>query len=81
MSLFLRVFRNPVYTGRVGRPKLVLTEGLLIGQVVKRYARRRVREVTRRVAHGRAKAIAAALKRVGGGKDINTAYIERINAT
>lgn len=81
VTAFKRVLRNPVYTGRVGRPKLKLTEGLLIGQVIKRYAKRRVSEVTRRVAHGSAEAIAATLKCVGGGKDINTAYIERMNAT
>ena len=31
----LRVFRTPVYTGRRGRPRLVLAPGFLLGQVVK----------------------------------------------
>ena len=37
VTAFLRVFRHPVRTGRRGRPRLVLEEGLLVGQVVKRY--------------------------------------------
>lgn len=81
VTAFLRVFRNPEHTGKVGRPPLRLVDGLLIGQVIKRHAKRRVSEVTRRVAHGTTEAVATALARVGGGKDINTAYIERMNAT
>jgi hypothetical protein len=42
VTAVLRVFREPVYTGRPGRPRLVLENGLLLGQMVKRYARRRV---------------------------------------
>ena len=42
VTAFLKVFRNPVYTGRQGRPRLVVEEGLMLGQVVKHYARRRV---------------------------------------
>lgn len=81
VTAFLRVFRDPVHTGKVGRPRLRLAEGLLLGQVIKRYTKRRVSEVTRRVAHGSAEVIAATLARVGGGNDINTAYIERLNGT
>jgi hypothetical protein len=33
VKAFLKVFRNPVYTGRRGRPKQVLTKGFLMGQV------------------------------------------------
>ena len=36
------MFRHPVRTGCRGRPRLVLEPGLLLGQLVKRYARRRV---------------------------------------
>jgi hypothetical protein len=45
----LRVFRYPVRTGRRGRPRLVVEPGLLLGQVIKRYARRRVVKVVQRV--------------------------------
>jgi hypothetical protein len=36
VTAFLRVFRQPLRTGRRGRPRLVLEAGLLLGQVVKR---------------------------------------------
>jgi transposase-like protein len=35
ISALRRVFRDPVYTGRRGRPRLVLAAGFLLGQVVK----------------------------------------------
>jgi transposase-like protein len=80
VSAFLKVFRHKVPGGR-GRPRLVVEAGLLIGQVVKRYSGRRVREVVRRVVRGSAEAIAGVLARTGTGLGINTAYIERLNAT
>ena len=77
---FLRVFRHKVVTGRRGRPRLVVESGLLIGQVIKRYARRRVVKVVHRVVRGTAQAIAKVLEATGGTV-INTAYLERRNAT
>jgi hypothetical protein len=58
---FLRVFRHPVRTGRRGRPRLVLEQGVLLGQTVKRYARRRVVSVERQVIRGTEEAIGAVL--------------------
>lgn len=81
VTAFLRVFRTPTRTGRRGRPRLVLEKGLLLGQVIKRHAQRRVVSVTRRVVRGTAESIRAVLTATGGGNDINTAYIERLNAT
>jgi hypothetical protein len=81
VTAILRVFRHPVYTGRRGRPRLVVEQGLLMGQVVKRYVRRRVVSVERRVVRGSRKAIAAALAATESGTGITTAYIERLNAT
>ncbi|MCA1704286.1 MAG: hypothetical protein LC808_13905 [Actinobacteria bacterium] len=81
VSALLRVFRYKVATGRRGRPRLVVEPGLLIGQVIKRYARRRVVKVVHRVVRGTAQAIAKLLNATGGGTVINTAYIERLNAT
>jgi hypothetical protein len=52
-----------------------------VGQVVKQYAQRRVVRVARRVVCGTAEAIVAVLAATNGGKDINTAPIERRNAT
>jgi transposase-like protein len=77
----LRVFRYPVRTGHRGRPRLVAEPGLLLAQVVKRYVQRRVVSVERRVVRGTAEAIAAVLAATDSGTEINTAYIERLNAT
>jgi transposase-like protein len=81
VTAFRRVFRDPERTGRRGRPRLVRAPGFLMGQVVKHRAGYRLREVTRRVICGTAVAVAAALAASGGGTQINTAYIERLNAT
>jgi hypothetical protein len=81
VTALLRVFRDPVRRGRRGRPRLVVESGLLIGQVIKRYARRCVVTVVHRVVRGTATAIARALNATGGGTVINTASIERLHAT
>jgi transposase-like protein len=81
VTAFRRVFRTPVYTGRRGRPRLVLAAGFLLGQVVKQYTKRRVVSVKQRVVQGTAEAIAAVLVATGTGHGIHTAYIERLNAT
>jgi hypothetical protein len=49
--------------------------------VVKQYARRHVVSVVHRVVRGTAEAITTALKATRTGTGINTAYIERLNAT
>jgi hypothetical protein len=59
----------------------VPTAGLLLGQVIKHHAGRRLVGITRRVVRGTAAAIAAVLQATGTGTGINTAYIERLNAT
>ena len=81
VTAFCRVFRRPVHTGRRGRPRLLPEPGLLIGQVVKQYAQRHVVSVSRRIVQGSAEAIGAVIGATHGGTDINTAYIERLNAT
>ena len=80
VTAFLRVFRHKV-PGRRGRPRLVVEEGLLIGQIIKRRQGGRVVGVVRRVVRGSAAAIAAVLTRTETGTGINTAYVERLNAT
>ncbi len=82
-SQALKVFREALHTGKVGRPKLALAEGIMIAQVLKRYQRRRVVEVLRHVIVG---SQAAVISRVIGTQRsiralINTAYIERLQAT
>jgi transposase-like protein len=81
VTAFRCAFRVPVRTGRRGRPRLVLPDGFLLGQVVKQYTQRRVTSVVQRVKHGTAAAIAAVLAATQSGRTINTAYIERLNAT
>jgi transposase-like protein len=81
VTAFRRAFRVPVRTGRPGRPRLVLPDGFLLGQVVKQYAQRRVTGVQQRVVAGTAAAITTVLTATKSGTTINTAYIERLNAT
>ncbi len=81
VTAFVRVFRDPVRTGRRGRPKLRGIAGLLLGQVIKHHSGRRLVDVTRRAVLGTAEAIAGVLSATGTGTGINTSYIERLNAT
>lgn len=75
-------FSERVLTGKRGRPPRVCPEGLLLAQVVKTSAKRRVVAVSRRVVLGSAVAVAQVLTTASGGHhQINTAYIERLNAT
>jgi hypothetical protein len=78
----LKVFRDPHHTGRRGRPRLIIWADLHLVQVVKQYRQRQVTGIERRLMHGclhRAQAIMH-MTQVGWGC-INTAYIERFNAT
>jgi transposase-like protein len=76
-----RVFREPIRDGKRGRPRLRPWDGVHIAQVVKQYARKRVVGVTRRVVQGTRAQVEALLQQTQGGGLINTAYIERLNAT
>src|SRR5215208_5959018 len=49
-SQALKVFRKPLHSGKVGRPRLVLPAGVMVARVIKCYRRRRVVEVLRRVS-------------------------------
>src|SRR4051812_19073148 len=81
VTAFARVFRDPVRTGRRGRPRLKATPGLLLGQVIKHHSGRRLVDVTRRAVLGTAEAIALVLSATGTGAGTNTSSIERLNAT
>jgi transposase-like protein len=83
VKAFGRAFRSKLYTGRVGAPRLIAWPKVVIGQVVKRYERRRVVGVERRLARGSWSLLERLLDRTqeGGGGVLNTAYIERLNAT
>lgn len=76
------VFRDPHYTGQVGRPRLFLWPNLYLVQVVKRYSGKQLIAIERRLQVGSLSVAQAILQRtqVGLGS-FNTAYIERLNAT
>src|SRR5215475_3251534 len=74
-------FRDPVHTGKGGRPRLRRWRHVLIAQVVKRYERRRMVETDRRIVDGTPARVATLQRRSQGAGVINTAYIERLNAT
>jgi transposase-like protein/IS1 family transposase len=74
-------FRDPVRTGAHGRPRLRPWRNVCIVQVVKRYAQRRVVDVERRIVDGTPARVETLRRRAQGGGVINTAYIERLNAT
>jgi hypothetical protein len=74
-------FREPVHTGKGGRPRLRPWHNVLIAQVVKRYERRRVVETDRRMIDGTPARVETLRRRSQGDGVINTAYIERLNAT
>jgi transposase-like protein/IS1 family transposase len=78
---FGRAFRSKQYTGRVGAPRLIDWPKVVIGQVIKRYERRRVVGVERRLKQGSWSLLERLLYRTQGGGVLNTAYIERLNAT
>lgn len=82
VACILKVFRAPLFTGKRGRPRLLVWEDLHIVQVVKQRVGRRLVSITRRLAHGSMARAEELMQRtqVEVGR-INTAYIERLNAT
>ena len=74
-------FRDPVHAGAQGRPRLRPWRNICIAQVVKRYAQRCVVEVERRIVDGTPARVETLRRRSQGDGVINTAYIERLNAT
>lgn len=84
-SAYLRAiwtaFREPIRTGEPGRPRLRPWDDICIAQVIKQYARKRVVAVSHHLVQGTRSQIKALLQQTQGGGQINTAYIERLNAT
>jgi len=77
-----RAFREkePPRAGR-GRSRLLVWPEILIGTVIKRTQKKRVVEVVRRMTQGCLEAALKLLYVSGGGNDLNTAFIERLNGT
>jgi transposase-like protein len=76
-----RAFRSPLPNGKRGRPQLISWPDIHIGQVIKRYQGKRVVDITRRMARGCLEVAQALLQKSRGGTKLNTAFIERLNAT
>lgn len=81
-NAILRTFYTKLYTGLRGRPKHLPWPKLNIVQVVKSYQGRKLAQVNTRLVCGNWQQVydLIACSQVGIGK-INTAYIERLNAT
>jgi hypothetical protein len=73
--------RDPVHTGTGGRPRLRRWRHVLLAEVVQRYERRRVVDPERRSVEGTPARVETLRHRWQGDGVINTAYIERLNAT
>lgn len=82
----LRAFRERHLTGRAGRPRLKGWDSLAIGRVVK-HPRRPTRlaqgifGIAHHIVRGTRAFVAQQLFVSGGGIQLNTAFIERLNAT
>jgi len=81
-SAILKTFREPLRTGKRGRPRLVTWPDLHIVQVIKRRTGRRLVSIERRLVHGlRSSAESMVFASQGDIGLFNTAYVERLNAT
>jgi len=75
------VFRESVPTGQAGRRHLQGWKRIFIAQMVKQYEQGRVIGIERRIIQGTQPEIDSMLERTQGRGVINTAFIERLNAT
>jgi transposase-like protein len=76
-----RVFREPVARLGRGRRRLQRWAGLCYAQVIKRYRQRRVVAVERRIKLGEVEQVEALRHKAHEAGVLNTAFIERLNAT
>jgi transposase-like protein len=80
VKAFRHAFRSPLPTGRVGRPRLIEWPDMAIVQVVKHRAAKSF-TIHRRIVQGGAALVERLIRASQGAGTINTAYIERLNAT
>jgi hypothetical protein len=81
VKAFRRAFRTALPTrGKKGRPRLISWPNIAIVQVVKKRKANRL-TIDRRIVQGGQKMIEWLLMKSQNGGVINTAYIERLNAT
>jgi len=80
VKAFQQVFRSPYKGGKGGRPRLYVWEEVAIVQVIKR----RIQDtltIERRIAQGCAELVERLIAATQNAGTINTAFIERLNAT
>ena len=80
VKAFRRAFRTPLDDGSRGRPRLIAWAQVTIVQVVKQRSAGQL-TITRRMVQGCEQKVMHLLACTQGGGVINTAYIERLNAT
>lgn len=80
VKAFRRAFRTPFNGGKGGRRRLISWPNIVIVQVVKQRQKDRL-TIDRRIVQGCSQMITRLLEITQGGGVINTAYIERLNAT
>ena len=81
VTAFCRAFKETVPTGKRGGQPKRLPAGFLLGQVIKNAVRCRVIDVAHRAVIGSLTQIEERLQATGGGQVLNTAFVERLNAT
>jgi len=80
VKAFQRAFRSPLRTGKLGRPKMIAWQEIIIVQVVKKKVDGQF-SIQRRIVQGCQEVVGQLLQATQNGGVINTAFIERLNAT
>jgi len=80
-AVIVAAFRSALPARGRGRPHLVRWPDICIGQVAKQYQGKRVVGIHRNLLQGTAAMAARLIQTSRGGTDLNTAFIERLNAT
>lgn len=78
------IWEQPCRKGKVGRmpnPRLVPPENLVYVQVVKKYEKSRISDVSRKIVFGTPEQVERILADSAASKKINTSHIERNNGT
>jgi len=76
-----KAFRQSVKRHRLGRPRLVVWADLVIGQVLKHQRCRRLVALVRKRVRGTQEQLESLIAASQKGGTLNTAFIERLNAT
>ena len=80
VSAFQDAFRTPLRDGSPGRPRMIAWSDVNIVQVIKR-RKAKTLEIERRIVQGNETQVTTIINESQGGGVINTAFIERLNAS